>query len=184
MTPAEIAKLTVPKLKAELNDRGLDDTGLKKVLVERLTAALAEPAAAAAPAAPSPAKAAAPAKRAREEPAAAPAAASPKHSRTEAAAAEKATAAAAAAAAMRSHGKQPMAAQEMPTLTRGPSEVYERPEHAYASGPVQRPAGEVRRYDWGTLTVKQWPPARDVPPGADTEGSVLVWIADQFEASS
>ena len=52
MTPAEIAKLTVPKLKAELNDRGLDDTGLKKVLVERLTAALAEPAEAAAPAAP------------------------------------------------------------------------------------------------------------------------------------
>ena len=62
MTPAEIAKLTVPKLKAELKDRGLDDTGLKKVLVERLTAALAEPAEAAAPAAPpSPAKAAAPA---------------------------------------------------------------------------------------------------------------------------
>ena len=53
MTPAEIAKLTVPKLKAELKDRGLDDTGLKKVLVERLTAALAAP--------PSPAKAAAPA---------------------------------------------------------------------------------------------------------------------------
>ena len=56
MTPAEIAKLTVPKLKAELKDRGLDATGLKKVLVERLTAALAAPAAP-----PSPAKAAAPA---------------------------------------------------------------------------------------------------------------------------
>ena len=55
-TPAEIAKLTVPKLKAELKDRGLDDTGLKKVLVERLTAALAAPAAP-----PSPAMAAAPA---------------------------------------------------------------------------------------------------------------------------
>ena len=55
-TPAEIAKLTVPKLKAELKDRGLDDTGLKNVLVERLTAALAAPAAP-----PSPAKAAAPA---------------------------------------------------------------------------------------------------------------------------
>ena len=76
MNPADVAKLTVPKLKAELAERGLDDTGLKKVLVDRLTAALAEPAAAAAPAAapPSPAKAAAPAKRAREE-AAAPAAA-------------------------------------------------------------------------------------------------------------
>ena len=37
MTPAEIAKLTEPKLKAELKDRGLDDTGLKKVLAERLT---------------------------------------------------------------------------------------------------------------------------------------------------
>ena len=55
-TPAEIAKLTVPKLKAELKHRGLDDTGLKNVLVERLTAALAAPAAP-----PSPAKAAAPA---------------------------------------------------------------------------------------------------------------------------
>ena len=77
------------------------------------------------------------------------------------------------AAKSASHGKQPMTA-----LTRGPSEVYERPEHAYVSGPVQRLAGEVRQYPWGTLTVKQWPPARDVPPGADTEGSVLVWIAD------
>jgi len=61
MTPAEAAKLTVPKLKAELSDRGLDTSGLKAVLLERLQAALVEPPVAAAPAAeqaaaPAPAK--------------------------------------------------------------------------------------------------------------------------------
>ena len=56
MTPAEIAKLTVPKLKAELAERGLDETGLKKDLVDRLTAALAEPAVAAAPVAAPPSR--------------------------------------------------------------------------------------------------------------------------------
>ena len=44
MTPAEAAKLTVPKLKAELTDRGLETSGLKAVLLARLLAALAEPA--------------------------------------------------------------------------------------------------------------------------------------------
>ena len=43
-------KLTVPKLKAELASRGLKVSGLKAVLLERLQAALVEPAAAAAPA--------------------------------------------------------------------------------------------------------------------------------------
>ena len=42
MTPAEAAKLTVPKLKAELSDRGLDTSGLKAVLLELLQAALVE----------------------------------------------------------------------------------------------------------------------------------------------
>ena len=49
MTPDEATKLTVPKLKAELQSRGLKVSGLKAVLLERLQAALAEPAAAAAP---------------------------------------------------------------------------------------------------------------------------------------
>ena len=39
MTPAEAAKLTVPKLKAELTDRGLETSGLKAVLLARLLAA-------------------------------------------------------------------------------------------------------------------------------------------------
>eukprot|EP00964_Phaeocystis_antarctica_P056834 scaffold33574_cov67-Phaeocystis_antarctica.AAC.1 len=51
MTPAEAAKLTVPKLKAELTERGLETSGLKAVLLERLLAALVEPAVAAEPAA-------------------------------------------------------------------------------------------------------------------------------------
>ena len=51
MTPAEAAKLTMPQLKAELTERGLETSGLKAVLLERLLAALVEPAVAAAPAA-------------------------------------------------------------------------------------------------------------------------------------
>ena len=58
------------------------------------------------------------------------------------------------------HGKLPMTAQAL-SLTRGPSEVNERPEHAYVPGPVQRCAGDESRYDWGTLTVKPLPPPRD-----------------------
>eukprot|EP00964_Phaeocystis_antarctica_P029155 scaffold16428_cov63-Phaeocystis_antarctica.AAC.4 len=58
------------------------------------------------------------------------------------------------------HGKLPMTAQAI-SLTRGPSEVNERPEHAYVPGPVQRCAGDESRYDWGTLTVKPLPPPRD-----------------------
>ena len=54
MTPAEAAKLTVPKLKAELTDRGLETSGLKAVLLARLLAALAEPEEAAASAAAEP----------------------------------------------------------------------------------------------------------------------------------
>ena len=56
MTPAEAAKLTVPKLKAELTDRGLETSGLKAVLLARLLAALAEPEEAAASAAAEPAE--------------------------------------------------------------------------------------------------------------------------------
>jgi len=45
-SPAEAATLTVPKLKAELAELGLPTSGLKAVLLERLQAALGEPAAA------------------------------------------------------------------------------------------------------------------------------------------
>ena len=61
MSPAQAATLTVPKLKAELSELGLPTSGLKAVLLERLQAALAQPAAAAAPAAPAAAPAAGPA---------------------------------------------------------------------------------------------------------------------------
>jgi len=40
LTAAEVPKLTVPKLRDELKSRGLDTTGLKAVLVERLLEAL------------------------------------------------------------------------------------------------------------------------------------------------
>ena len=43
MTPAEVAKLTVPKLKEALEKRGLETTGLKAVLAERLFSAIANP---------------------------------------------------------------------------------------------------------------------------------------------
>ena len=46
MSPAQAATLTVPKLKAELSELGLPTSGLKAVLLERLQAALSEPAAA------------------------------------------------------------------------------------------------------------------------------------------
>ena len=65
------------------------------------------------------------------------------------------------AAKRMSHGKLPMAAQQVPPLTRGHSEVNDRPEHAYVPGPVQRCAGDESCYDWGTLTVKPLPPPRD-----------------------
>jgi SAP domain len=40
MTPADVAKLKVAELRAELSARGLDTKGLKADLVARLTAAL------------------------------------------------------------------------------------------------------------------------------------------------
>ena len=40
MTPADVAKLKVADLRAELSARGLDTKGLKAELVARLTAAL------------------------------------------------------------------------------------------------------------------------------------------------
>jgi len=40
LTEKEVKKMTVPKLKAALSARGLETTGLKKVLAERLLASL------------------------------------------------------------------------------------------------------------------------------------------------
>ena len=73
MSPAQAATLTVPKLKAELSELGLPTSGLKAVLLERLQAALSEPAAATAgaPAAAAARKSAA-SKAAASEPCAAP----------------------------------------------------------------------------------------------------------------
>ncbi len=73
MSPAQAATLTVPKLKAELSELGLPTSGLKAVLLERLQAALSEPAAATAgaPAAAAARKSAA-SKAAASEPRAAP----------------------------------------------------------------------------------------------------------------
>jgi len=49
LTAADVAKLTVPKLKEALAARGLDISGLKAALSERLLAAISKPAAAAEP---------------------------------------------------------------------------------------------------------------------------------------
>ena len=46
MAPSDVSKLTVPALRKELEKLGLDSTGLKAVLVERLTKAHEEAAAA------------------------------------------------------------------------------------------------------------------------------------------
>ena len=40
LTPSDVSKLTVPKLKAALEERSLDTNGLKAALVERLLASL------------------------------------------------------------------------------------------------------------------------------------------------
>ena len=74
MSPAQAATLTVPKLKAELSELGLPTSGLKAVLLERLQAALSEPAAATAgaPAAAAAARKSAASKAAASEPRAAP----------------------------------------------------------------------------------------------------------------
>ena len=42
MAPSDISKMTVPVLRKELEKLGLDTSGLKAVLVERLTKARAE----------------------------------------------------------------------------------------------------------------------------------------------
>ena len=79
---SEAATLTVPKLKAELSELGLPTSGLKAVLLERLQAALGEPAAATA-AAPAAAAGAAPTRKTAASKAAAskpPAAPTPKPS--------------------------------------------------------------------------------------------------------
>ena len=45
LTEDEVNKMTVPKLKAALGVRGLDDTGLRAVLLARLLHAIRQPAA-------------------------------------------------------------------------------------------------------------------------------------------